>query len=122
MNRKLAQWSLFVTMAFTLPIIFFLFQIVLVAPLAAIVFVSIRMGSGLLILGTIHTLIFGPLLWIAARFLVRAIERIPTRNARLAVHLGIIACLVFVAWLGPYSVGGHSNDQNYTWLHTFHPY
>jgi hypothetical protein len=122
-NRQLAQWMLFVAMVFTVPVMFFLVQVVLVAPLAAVIFVSIRSGTtGFLIFGAVHTVIFGALLFLAARLVAGVLEHIPKRNVRLLAQLGVIAFLMFVASLGPYSVGGHSNDQTYTWLHTFHPY
>ena len=108
-------------MTFTVPVILYLGQIGMELPLAALLRYCFKGGVtwGAIVWGGIHTLVFAPLLWLASFVLVWVIGKVPVPPARIAAYLGIVAGVVFLAWLGPYGVGGHSNSQSYTWLQTF---
>lgn len=120
-HRWLLHWVLFITMVFTVPVIFFLFQIVLVVPLAAIIVMSLRSEMGSLIFGAVHTMFFAPLLWGASLLIVRGLMCVPRTKFQITLYVTILAGLLVVAWHGPYSVGGHSNYRTYTWLQAFYP-
>lgn len=122
MDRKKAKWVLFITMALTVPVVFFLFQVAMFVPMAAIIVVSFTTGSWFLSMGLIHTAIFAPMLWGISSLIVSGIKRIPRTDIQWVIYMVFIVSFTSLAWLSPYVAGGHSNDQDLSWLQTFRPF
>jgi hypothetical protein len=125
MQCRMVHWTLFTALVLIVPIPFFLFQLGALMPLASIVSWGLMSlygrVSGIAVLSLIHVAVFGPVLWFAARLLTAQVLRVPGQGLRTVCHLMILGALLLLAALGPYGVGGHSNSQHWSWLHTFKP-
>ena len=109
-------------MVLTVPVIFFLFQVAMVVPLAAIIAVSLTTGSWFLGMGLIHTLVFAPILWWLSSLIVRSIRSLRRTDVQWALYTVFLVGFASLAWFAPYVAGGHSNDQALSWLQTFRPF
>jgi hypothetical protein len=122
MSKRLMTWSLFAVAAFTVPVIFFLFQVAVLLPLAALPICAFQVGLspvGGIILLVIHLVILVPLLWGAAWLVATLIGRIPAAIGQRVALAACVGALIGWAAVGPYEAGGHGTPVHASWLGAF---
>jgi len=128
-DRRMVFWALFATLSLTLPVVFYMVQLVEVMPFAAIVVLAGRavvawfrypaMPSGFLVLYAIHVAVFGPLLWLLSKGVSSLVVRARDRAVRYIGAGTVVLLMVVVAYLAPYGMGGHGSQENLSWARTF---
>ena len=115
--------SIFAALVLTVPVIFFLFQLVVTLPLAALPVCGYRLSEpsrlGFFILVAIHLVLYVPVLWGLSRLVCRTILLIPHVAGQRIAYAASISTLVVLTVIGPYGIGGHGSTTSATWLSTF---
>jgi len=112
-------------MALTLPVVFFLFQIVAIVPFAALILHGAMMALGSPLFGIlvlVHFVVYGLLLWVISYAATRIIVRIGSPVVQKIAYGSVLASLVLVACITPYGAGGHGKPTTYTWFQAFVPW
>jgi hypothetical protein len=116
-------WSIFAALVLTLPVIFFLFQIVVRLPLAALPVCGYQISApspmGFSILVAIHLMVYLPVLWGLSRVVSRIILLIPHVAGQRIAFAASIGALVVLAVISPYDIGGHGSITSASWVGAF---
>ena len=109
MSEKSAKWLLFVVFFVTAPVPYFMFVIGGLLPLSAILYLDSTGVLGFKLFNTLHLLIYGPLFYLAAKFIARWLFGLssPTRIAGLVAFVVSFAAIAFAPIYGI----GHSSYQ-----------
>lgn len=119
MSRQVTQWLLFAALFCTVPVVYFMFVIAGLLPLVAILRLCFSGTWGFIIFNLVHLVIYGPMLFLAARYLTHLVFRLapPARLAAIAV---ILALAVAVSLQPLYGVG-HGDYAPRTLYRLFEP-
>ena len=104
MNQSTTKWILFAAMVCTMPVLYFMFVVAGILPLIAIIRLSFTGEWGFKLFNSLHLLVYGPILYLAAKYLTRWLfSLLPQRRALgLAVAL---ALALLISLLPIYGIG-----------------
>ena len=109
MSKESAKWLLFTVFFVTAPVPYFMFVVGGLLPLSAILYLDSTGVLGFKLFNTLHLLIYGPLLYLAAKLIARWLFSL-SPPARTAGLVAFVVSFVVIAFAPIYGVG-HSSYQ-----------
>ena len=109
MNQRTTKWVLFVIMVCTAPVPYFMFAVAGVLPLLAVMRLSFTGVWGFKLFNSLHLLIYGPMLYLAAKFLAHRFFSLSPRRRALGVATVLVLALL-ISLLPIYGIGHSRYD------------
>jgi hypothetical protein len=104
MNQSTTKWVLFAAMVCTMPVLYFMFVVAGVLPLVAVIRLSFTGVWGFKLLNSLHLLVYGPMLYLAAKFLTRWLFSLSPQRRALGIALALALALL-ISLLPIYGIG-----------------
>lgn len=103
------MWVLFAAMVCTMPVVYFMFVVAGVLPLGAIIWMSFTGEWGFKLFNILHILVYGPMLYFAAKYLTRWLFLLSPERRALGVAVALALALL-LSLLPIYGIGHSSYD------------
>ena len=109
MNERTTKWVLFATLVCTMPVPYFMFVVAGVLPLAAVIRLSFTGVWGFKIFNSLHIVVYGPILYLAAKFLTRWLFSLSPQIRALGIAVAL-ALAFLISFLPIYGIGHSRYD------------
>jgi len=109
MNQCTTKWVLFAAMVCTMPVLYFMFAVAGVLPLVAVIRLSFTGVWGFKLFNSLHLLVYGPMLYVAAKFLTRWIFSLSPQRRALGIAVALALALL-ISLLPIYGIGHSQYD------------
>ena len=104
MNQCTTKWVLFAAMVCTMPVLYFMFVVAGVLPLVAVIRLSFTGVWGFKLFNSLHLLVYGPMLYLAAKFLTRWLFSLSPQRRALGIAVALALALL-ISLLPIYGIG-----------------
>jgi len=109
MNQRTTKWVLFATMVCTMPVPYFMFVVGGFLPLVAVLRLNFTDVLGFTLFNSLHLLVYGPLLYLAAKFLTRWLFSLSPQRRALGIAVALALALV-ISLLPIYGISHNQYD------------
>lgn len=104
MNQNTTKWILFAAMVCTMPVLYFMFAVAGMLPLVAIIRLCFTGVWGFKLFNLIHLLVYGPILYLAAKYLTHWLFSLSPRRRSLGIAVALALALL-ISLLPIYGIG-----------------